>query len=147
MRGEGGPKLLTGIEPNIFLFTRQSQGFSPADDPLNTSGERIAYRSTPLSSRDTRKNLSLNDSCINIPNSSGQCVNNLNSTSLINSRYTSNCNPSCSNTIISNSIIDTPNSNGQCTTPSSVRFRSRISTAKGSTSHYVSPKKKLNFDG
>ena len=31
-------------------------------------------------------------------------------------------------------------------TPSSGRFRSRLNKSNGSTSQYVSPKKKLNFD-
>ena len=106
----------------------------------------MPYRSTPVSSRAIRKNLTLNDSCNVIPNSNGQFQKIVNRTSCSNSRYNDSCNHSSSNASIPTNELGTPKSKQQ-NTPSSVRFRSRITKATCSTSHYTSPKKKLNFVG
>ena len=69
------------------------------------------------------------------------------------SRFSSNGNTENDEGFINDYRSDTITNKGLGTpkitkleTPSSARFRSRVNRTHGSTSQYVSPKKKLNFD-
>ena len=89
----------------------------------------MKFRRTPRTSCDSRKHI-LNTS---------RCTSNENI-----ENDGSFCNDYRSDTI-TNKGLGTPKIT-KLETPSSARFRSRVSRTQGSTSHYVSPKKKLNFD-
>ena len=106
-------------------------------------GEASKYCSTPVSSRSVSKTLSLHESDTLSPNSTNTSND---ADSSFNVQFASNYRHSCPGKLLLNNEPGTPKVKRKYT-PSSVRFRSRMSTAKGTTKNYTSPKKRLNFDG